>query len=393
MLLIVVISISFVLRLYPVLHLHTVPLYGDMVHYNHLARSIIDNGVYSYWGTQPDAFVTPGYPVFLVICYQIAKYLHISSQNGQILFTVYVQMVLSSLTVGFLYLIAEKIFNKWWAFFISLCFAFYLPSISSVELLLTETLYVFFLLGFVYTFILAMEKQQWQFWLLSGIVLGLTTLVRPTTFPLVLSVLIWGLFKKKGLLKSIRLESLYAFGFVIVMLPWWIRNMVTLHRLLLTDDDSGNPLLYGTDPNFEHDNLIVGVKNQQALAIQRIKYGIVHHPWSTFKWYTVGKLQYLFSKPWYMGKPNALSDIWNYLHPLVVILGMIGILLGTVVPKYRFVSIIAIYLTIIQLPFIPINRYAYPVMPFLFIGVLYLIFIGRKLAPGIARRLQGNATH
>lgn len=370
--------IAFYFRIEPIRHIHHVYLYGDMVHYDHLAVTIMLHHVYSYWGFQSDGFVTPGYPLFLVACYSIAN-LFTGNHNLQILVVFYVQGLLSTLSVGLLYLIAKRSLPKWISFCVALLFAVYSPSISASQLLLTETLYVFLLLAFVYSFQIAMEKQTWLYWLISGLILGFVSVVRPTTFPLAIAALVFVLFAKKKLWQAIWAEVIYGVGFVVVLLPWWIRNIVVLKRVLLTDDDSGNPLLYGTDPNFQTDNLAAGVTNQKAKAIALIKDHFMHQPGPTIKWYTIGKLNDLFDEQWYKIQPNWLSHIWNHLHLPMILIGAAGVLVALFMRKMRFVGILAIFLVVVQLPFIPVNRYAYPVIPFLFIGVGYVVYLLTRL--------------
>jgi len=58
-----------------------------------------------------------------------------------------------------------------------------------------------------------------------------------------------------------------------------------------------------------------------------------------------------------------------------VILGAIGLLLGAWRPMLRWISALALFLIVAQLPFIPINRYMFPTMPLMFIGVAALTYL------------------
>lgn len=378
--------LAVIMRFYSLHHLHYVYLYGDMVHYDHAAMMMWTHHVFSYWGTTPDAFVTPGYPLFLMICYRVAN-IFTHSHQGQLIFTVYIQAVLSGLTVGLVYYVARNVMNAWWALLAALIWMYYPPSIWSMTLLLTETLYVFLLLGYVWMFYYSMKKNKAIWWFLSGLLLALTALVRPTVFPLAIAPVIWAIWKRESLRKGIRTILIYIIGFVVPLLPWWIRNMVVMHRLLLTDNDTGNPLLYGTDPNFQHDpGLAQGVKDQKALAIHRIVEGFTTHPWATLKWYTLDKLHYLFSHAWfYPSKVTRLESFLLGFHFIWVCLGTLGILLGFMYLRFRFLSILAVFFVLIQLVFIPINRYAFPLMP---LFVIAACFLGQQVLSLVQQRLR-----
>ena len=40
----------------------------DEGHYIAMAQRLLTEGYYSYWGGAPDAYVSPGYPIFLTLC-------------------------------------------------------------------------------------------------------------------------------------------------------------------------------------------------------------------------------------------------------------------------------------------------------------------------------------
>lgn len=392
------IVVSALIRVIYALHIHWVSLIGDMVHYDHAAQMIVNRHTLSFWSYQPDAFVTPGYPIFLAICYRIALVLSHSHQAGM-KFAILVQALLSSATAGFLYFIARRALKSKLSILVSLLWIVYPPAINSVAYLLTETLYVFFLLLFIWWFLIAMERQQLRWWLLSGIALGLTGLVRPTVYPLAIAALIYLLYlwKSRGMaIRSAILQYVaYVVGFVLPLLPWWIRNYVDFHQLILSDTEVGNPLLFGSDPFFQSGPLLghgLSQVQQKALAMHRIVTGFEHQPLLYLQWYTVSKLNILFGKPWYPPTTHMHPFIvtWVHFHLVWVILGTIGILVGLANRQMRFVSLIALFLILVQLPFIPVNRYGFPVLPLMFVGVGVVIqavlerFFGTRKGRGYA---------
>jgi len=391
-----IVAFALLVRVGYALKLHNIALYGDMVHYDHSALTLIAKHTFSYWGNEATAQVTPGYPLFLAICYEVAR-LATHSHQGALRIAALVQAVLSALSVGLLYQIARNVLKPSFAAIAALLLALYPPAEWAVGLMLTETLFVFLFLLYVDLFFRARRTNRISVWLLCGLSLGLATLVRPSVFPLLLAPLLLFTARIRTASDPARVIALaprrlwmfltYVLGFVIPMIPWWIRNAVTLHRLLLTSDDMGNPLLYGSDPNFAHDlSLSAGLTadQQKTLAIHRIEFGFSHHPFANLEWYTVGKLKDLFGTPWYLGHTGTagtlamLFSFWLHFHLVWVLLGAVGLIWGAFHRDMRWITALAAYCTLVQLPFIPINRYAFPVMPFLFIGVAFLLARGRS---------------
>ncbi|GEO26920.1 hypothetical protein AAC03nite_27050 [Alicyclobacillus acidoterrestris] len=361
-----------------------VNLFGDAVYYDHSATLLLLKHVYSYWSYGPAAQVTPGYPFFLAFAYALT---HLTSFHHQIEMHV-VQSFQHLLIVGQVYLlyrIMRYILPNWASVVGAVLWMIYPPVNWAADQLLTETLYVTTLLAFTWTFLIALRKMTFWYYVLAGATLGITTLVRPTVLPLVFAPLLL-LFSREYRVKIVqflRNWAGYLGTFILCMLPWWIRNVVTMHQFILTDTDMGNPLLFGSDPNFEQDtHLADGLSptQQEQLAIHRIIQGFTHEPFIYLKWYTVDKLGLLFGTPWFSAHPGVHADMLTKVtyyfaqaHLVWVIAGVIGLILGIWKPYLRWLSALVLFLIVVQLPFIPINRYVYPVMPYLFVGVMYFV--------------------
>ncbi|MDQ0190097.1 glycosyltransferase family 39 protein [Alicyclobacillus cycloheptanicus] len=368
-------------------------LYGDSVHYDLSARVLLTKHFYTYWGHGPDAQVTPGYPLFLAVCYWIGGHLSNHPHAGMHL-AFLAQWVLAALTASVLYFISRRVLNRFWAVLVGLLWIVYPTTHGAYGQLLTEALFVPLLCAFVWLFLISLERKTAGWWFLSGLILGLAALVRPTVMPLVLAGLAacFLQFSRAGLhgqggtaAKGITGFFAHLIGFLIPMVPWWIRNWVVFHRLLLTDTDVGNPLLFGSDPHFAVDtNLGRGLSStqQEHLAITRALHGFSTHPLSELKWYTLDKLGLLFGQPW-LGR----DALFLHLQPALVIVGALGLLLLLRKPGLRVVSWLVIYLLVTQLPFLPIPRYAFPMMPFFFIGLFALLqFLAGALQSGKPRK-------
>lgn len=371
-----------------------VALFGDAVHYDHAAVLLLLKHVYTYWSWGPAAQVTPGYPIFLEISYWITL---LKSHNHQVQMHVAqtLQHVIAAVTVLILYRLMRTALPRWVSLIGAILWLIYPPDVYAADQLLTETLYVFFLVLFVWVFIEAVRYQTFWHFVLAGLVLGLLTLVRPSVMPLFVAPLILLLQRQSraAIRRHLRNWSGYAGMFILTMLPWWIRNVVVIHSFILTDQDAGNPLLFGSDPNFQHDTGLANGLNpaqQKAAAIHRIITGFHTHPFSYLKWYTVDKIGLLFGTPWYSttlsggtGLLTRLSFYYVHTHLVWVFLGLIGLIIGAWRRRLWWVSALTLFLIVVQLPFIPINRYVFPVMPFFFVGVAtFLEFIVRRMQRG-----------
>lgn len=386
----ILVLFAILLRLVPVLKMHYFYLYGDMVHYDHSAVMLITHHVYTYWASAPNAQVTPGYPIFLMLAYKLG-WLTAHSHFRELHAALAIQAVLSGVTVWFVYRIARLAIPWGWAFFAAFLWATYPPSVWASQLILTETLYVFLLYLYVWSFLSAVRKPSTGTWLLSGLLLGLTGLVRPTVFPLLVAPVVlalWRAWVQKTKTSPVPATSnfvrrfwqalnwrgfaSYVLGFVVLLMPWWIRNYHVFHHLILTDTDAGNPLLFGTDPSFIYHAPAGTAPNETTLALQKIHAELTHQPLAALKWYTVSKLAKLFTTPWYGAISKATPHwllLWLHLHIVWVLLGAVGLIVGFARPRFRLLSILALFLILVQLPFIPISRYVFPILPLFMMGV------------------------
>lgn len=377
---VVLLLVALTLRCYPLIPLSTIPLSGDMVHYNHAALLLVERHVLTYWSDAPSAQVTPGYPLFLALCYWLAHTLPSATLETDLHVATFAQAALSAITVWLVYRISRCLMPVWASYLVAVLWLIYPPAEGSVKLILTETLYLCALLFFTWCFLRALERPTWLRWSVAGLTLAITVLVRPVPFPFVCAPLFLLLAKtRRGerLRTSLIGYGAYVLTFGIAMLPWWIRNVLTFHRLILTSDDDANPLLYGAVPNFgSQPNLSKGLSpaQQYSLAIHLIRYGFAHEPLRYLKWYTIDKLNLLFSTPWYISTTthDPVAEL-AHLQLVWVILGGVGTIAMIKHPQGRWLTGFALSLTVLQLPFIPINRYVFPVMPFLFIGIGYLL--------------------
>ena len=92
-----------------------------------------------------------------------------------------VQILIGALTALFIYLVGERLFNHWIALGATCFFIFDPSQITQVLQATTEPLGLLFFVASLYYLLLNREKRQWNFVVVSGVLLALSNLTRPLT--------------------------------------------------------------------------------------------------------------------------------------------------------------------------------------------------------------------
>jgi len=353
--------LALLFRLYLLGKMTTPPLNGDARNYVVMVEQLLETGVYGYMSTEPNAYVTPGYPLFLAAIFGLG--------GGEAAVRL-IQAVLGAATLIPLALLAREVAGETAALLAALMLALHPSWLRAPAFLLTEVLFTFLFSWYLWVQWQALTEGRWErpFWpLLSGVLLGLAVLVRPVVLPLLLLAWLYLMLIRRSI-RPWRAALWAACGLAAVMLPWWIRNAVALGELVLTATQAGNPILGGMDPyNLWQGELWADLgggftgetRGQLRKAVEIFAWLMRNHPWLTIKWFTFGKLESIFLHPW-LGLEFGVVRLVHY--PLVM-LGWAGALasLRRGEPG-QFISLVLTALTLLQLAFIPESRYAYPLI-------------------------------
>ncbi len=160
-------------------------------------------------------------------------------------------LFLFSLCSLLLWSIVSRLYNKRIAFYAWVFFNAYPPFIHYSFTILSEPLYIVFLLISFYFFVKGKEGKYLKYIFLSGLIFGLATLVRPTSqyFPIFffLLILIKNYFRKSQKYKIfIKTSSIFLFGFYLIIAPWMLKNLFFLNKLAIANG-SGAVLYLGND--------------------------------------------------------------------------------------------------------------------------------------------------
>lgn len=203
--------------------------------YRSLAASIVHSGRYAASGTST-AFVTPGYPLFLAAIYTVSR---------STLFISLVQSLVGAATVGLVAATAHRLAGKRAALSAGLIAAVFPHMIFWTGYVLTETLYVFFIVAALYFTSRAVSEEEDIRWVLgAGVTFGAAALVRPTI--LLFPVLLVGVAAASSRFRSTALIGFIIFSATIT--PWIIRNRLTMHAIIVTSTESGYVLWQGNSP-------------------------------------------------------------------------------------------------------------------------------------------------
>lgn len=401
-LLIILLAAGFFIRLdFFIAKLHDFNIVGDAKNYLIMSRQIVDNGVYGYALGQksgtPNAYVTPGYPLLLA-----AAYAAVRDPYLQVTIIRFLQVVISGIISPLLsFLFVRRLFKRnGIALITALFIAIYPTYILSSTYILTEVCSFASMLLYLYLQTVSLQDRKPLHGLLAGLAFALNILIRPTMLPLLVLPFIFALFvwKKTDRMILLRLFSYTVIGAGILMLPWWIRNIVTIHRFILLSTGSGDPLLAGTYPYMTglfQDYLGEKARvSEAAFARKRIVEGFLNEPLLYMKWYTVGKLGYLFDRPWiyWRGSPSVIGWLTYkshyFLHYFFIRIGIIGTITGLIRRSSTIIMTSAYALSFLSLLliFIPERRYSYHIMFFLMLSSSYAICCAASLLKRVRDR-------
>lgn len=358
----------------------------DTINYDRMVRQLLERGVYAYGSEEPNAKVPPGYPLFMAAVYKLVGYAHHDPYPA----IRYLQALLSLATMLIAARIARRLGGTAAALVTAALMAVYPPFIWTNGAILTETLAAFLLLLYLDFQLIALDKRTVRSSLLAGAALGLAVLTRSEyAVLLVAAYLFHWLSRRDRALRAGKLFLCAGIGAAIVLSPWVIRNIVTLHRPIIASTQV-NPFAAGTYPNKNYDDGLVDRhgKTQMEVAKERIRIGFTEHTWTYVKWYTVGKLRFIYGNPFFGSGHSPLYPVIPLRLPfhLAIIGG--GLLSGLLLlRRWRtpatLTAVCLATITLTRLAFVPEYRYNFTAMPM-------LIVLDGLLAAALAGWLRGR---
>jgi 4-amino-4-deoxy-L-arabinose transferase-like glycosyltransferase len=204
----------------------------DALGYHNLAICIKDN--FTFCG---DAFRTPGYPFFVSIIYAMF--------GNQPYAAIFIQIFLNLLSIILLYKIGGELFSEKVGFIAAVLFTIDLHHTIFIYYILTETIYTTVFLAALLFYVKAIKTSQLKFFILTGLIYGISTLIRPISqyyiAGIFLFTLLWYYKKwKNGITFSVVLMAAYF----IMIAPWCYRNYSEYGHFALSNIKGYNLLFW-----------------------------------------------------------------------------------------------------------------------------------------------------
>ncbi|MBF0631945.1 MAG: glycosyltransferase family 39 protein [Magnetococcales bacterium] len=385
------------------------PLRSDAFEYFNYAFNLRHHGTYALtpWdertaAPRPDAFRTPGYPIFLTPFVS-------GPPTPSMLQMVYrVQALLGTLTLFAVWILARRLLPPPAALIVTFLAAISPHLITMNHYLLTETLFAFLLLASL----AAMKPDGHQGgWFLAGMLLAAAALTRPALqyfiVPAVLFLVMTGTSARKK-----RMALAMTVGFMLLFIPWLARNqwvlgtwsadratIATLHHGLypgftFQDDPRSFGFPYRFDPRSEE------ISRSMDTVVTEMKRRFTREPGRHLRWFLLEKPIWLWSWGIIQGQGDAFvypvadtpfvrHPLFQFLHRIMyathgiwVILGAIGLIIAWI-PAHRspgtwvarLIGLVLLYMTFIHMLGAPFPRYNIPLRPLAYILALYSLVI------------------
>lgn len=220
----------------------------DGAGYDQLAQNLVEHGEFSQ-ATEapfvPDNYRTPLYPAYIALHYWVFGHQPVSVLISQAL-------ALELVSCALVFLIGSRLFSRWVGLAAAMLFALSPISIDYSALLWSDTLFTTCLLLAVWRVLEYFHTRRRRDLLASGVLLGVATLVHPRSIVLPLAFVPFIVIQLRGWHPVIRRRTrtlvvdsaLIMVAFVMVIMPWMVRNYVTFGAVNIASVADFNLLFY-----------------------------------------------------------------------------------------------------------------------------------------------------
>jgi 4-amino-4-deoxy-L-arabinose transferase-like glycosyltransferase len=355
------------------------PFVGDNSRDHNLptAERLLNEGRFNGPDSRTNSSVGPAYPAVIAVFMLVA-------QSRYLVAVACFQMVADLATAMVLWWMGASYASSKVGVLAGVVWLLYPPEIVMSTWITSETLFTALLMCSVAAFLWSLERCYATRFVLAGILLGATTLCRSTTI-LLPGVLVLALLWRR----PYRRAACFAGGFLVVVCPWAIRNMVVLRDPIPVSVGFGGAFLQGSDervftirgkqtyypqmyadaakdgivkPNTDHESQIdhwlfqIGLHNYR----QRLK----ERPLSIIP-FQLKK----FLRLWYSTESGGLNGqlILGLCSLPIVLPGLWHLSRGSEVRSQLSIAsgIVVLYFILLSSAIDPINRYVLPIYPIL----------------------------
>lgn len=213
---------------------------ADGIEFNLLGLQVMRGHGYAWESGQLTSFRAPGLPFLLAALYSIV--------GENYLFSYIIFSLLGMFSCLFIFLTAEILLNRKLAVLSALFSVFYFPHIYFSTVFASENLFIFLLSLGILLFIKNIKSESRYSLILSGLILGFSTLTRPFAILLLPAfLLIIVIANKKNLRRAIFPAILYSISFTSIVAPWTIRNYLVHGEFVLVATNGGSTFYGGNN--------------------------------------------------------------------------------------------------------------------------------------------------
>ena len=217
--------------------------WGDEFVYDQLAQNILRHGCFCFVAGEESVLRPPLYPAVLALIFAVFGHSYvvvlglqaIAGAVSTYLFAIIGEQVSGSPRVGML--------TGWLSAVNPLL-------VYTSSLLYSESLYLLLLALITYGLLrLASHPRNWPVVAITtGLIWGLSLLMRPNLFPLIFALPLWGWLVLGKLRRAMAITACVGVGMVLTVLPWSVRNLEVTGQLVLVSANAGLNMWQGNNP-------------------------------------------------------------------------------------------------------------------------------------------------
>ncbi len=216
---------------------------NDSVAYERIAAALYEHSSYGIAPMRHTSDWSPGAPLLYAGVYILTGGVHPDLARVAV-------AILGALMVLLVYLIGRRLGGPVVGLFAAGLAAIYPTFIDNNREFVSEPIAAFTLAASVLGFLWASDRARtpWA-WVVPGLFLGLTALTRPEylLFGVLLGLLVLvKMGRDRGVRIGVAATALFGAAFVLVLVPWTVRNFVVLHRFVPITTGGGKALFVAT---------------------------------------------------------------------------------------------------------------------------------------------------
>ena len=311
----------------------------------------------------PSTYRAPGYPFFLSIIYVLFGHSYAAVKI--------IQSLIGSLTCLFVFLIGERLFTKRVGVIAAGVAAVYPYLVVYTGVLLSETLFVFLSMGFLYLLVRLSPAFTWWQAGSAGLLLGAMNLTRPVILLFPIFLFFWGWARFGTKVKAAILTGVVLGSMCLVVLPWTLRNyLVTGSFVLIAAHPIWGALYGANNPTIVQDPDTIGgwvppdqMEDPRSAYLSFMRHYFLHEPLELLRLelHKLKRFWSVFPKTTYRDRVISL-----FSYGLLLPLFLTGVVLSLQLPEKPWILLTWIlYFNLIALVFYGSTRFRLPVEPVL----------------------------